>query len=93
MRDLRQGHDRSRSQERQVHLLHLPSLLKGGKGACKTPRLNAKKFENIIVDELRANILTESNIRDLVKIVDEEMDGVANEQRDRLQTIDGSLRR
>ena len=67
------------------------SLLKRGKGTCKTPRLNAKKFEKIIVDELRANILTESNIRDLVKIVDEEMDGVATEQRDMLESIDGEL--
>ena len=67
------------------------SLLKRGKGTCKTPRLNAKKFEKVIVDELRANILTESNIKDLVKIVDEEMDGVASEQRDRLDTIDGEL--
>ena len=67
------------------------SLLKRGKGTCKTPRLNAKKFEKIIVDELRANILTESNIRDLVKIVDEEMDGVANEQRQMLESIDGEL--
>ena len=53
------------------------SLLKRGKGACETPRLNAKNFEKIIVDEIRANILTESNIRDLVKLLDEEMDGVA----------------
>ena len=67
------------------------SLLKRGKGACKTPRLNAKKFEKIIVDELRANILTESNIRELVKVVDEEMDGVASEQRDMLESIDGEL--
>ena len=62
------------------------SLLKRGKGTCKTPRLNAKNFEKIIVDELRANILTESNIRDLVKLLDEEMDGVARDQRERLQT-------
>ena len=41
------------------------SLLKRGSGTCKTPRLNAKSFEKLIVDELRANILTESNIRDL----------------------------
>ena len=67
------------------------SLLKRGKGACKTPRLNAKKFEKIIVDELRANILTESNIRDLVKLLDEEMDGVARDQRERLESIDGEL--
>ena len=67
------------------------SLLKRGKGTCKTPKLNAKKFEKIIVDELRANILTESNIRDLVKLLDEEMDGVARDQRERLGSIDGEL--
>ena len=67
------------------------SLLKRGKGTCKTPRLKAKKFEKIIVDEIRANILTESNIQDLVKLLDEEMDGVAHEQRGRLESIDGEL--
>ena len=41
-------------------------LLKGGSGTCKTPRLNAKSFEKLIDDEIRANVLTESNIRDLV---------------------------
>ena len=61
------------------------------KGTCKTPRLNAKKFEKVIVDEIRANILTESNIRDLVKLPDEEMDVVAHEQRQRLETIEGEL--
>ena len=67
------------------------SLLKRGKGTCKTPRLNAKKFEKIIVDELRANILTESNIRNLVKVLDEEMDEVASEQRQTLESIYGEL--
>ena len=67
------------------------SLLKRGKGTCETPRLNAKKFEKIIVDEIRANILTESNIRDLVKLLDEEMDGVARDQRHMLESIDGEL--
>ena len=67
------------------------SLLKRGKGTCKTPRLNAKSFEKLIVDEIRANVLTESNIRDLVKLLDEEMDGVAAEQRERLETIEEEL--
>ena len=67
------------------------SLLKRGKGTCKTPRLNAKKFEKVIVDDIRANILTESNIRDLVKLLDKEMDGVAHAQRERLETIEGEL--
>ena len=67
------------------------SLLKRGKGTCETPRLNAKSFEKLIVDEIRANVLTESNIRDLVKLLDEEMDGVAAEQRERLETIEEEL--
>ena len=67
------------------------SLLKRGKGTCKTPRLNAKNFEKLIVGEIRENVLTESNIRDLVKLLDEEMDGEAAEQRERLQTIDEEL--
>ncbi len=67
------------------------SLLKRGSGTCKTPRLNAKTFEKLIVDEIRANILTESNIRDLVKLLDEEMDGLAHEQRERLESIEEEL--
>ena len=67
------------------------SLLKRGSGTCKTPRLNAKSFEKLIVNELRANVLTESNIRDLVKLLDEEMDGVAAEQRQRLETVEEEL--
>ena len=67
------------------------SLLKRGSGTCKTPRLNAKSFEKLIVNELLANVLTESNIRDLVKLLDEEMDGVAAEQRQRLETVEEEL--
>ena len=67
------------------------SLLKRGSGTCKTPRLNAKNFEELIVTNIRENVLTESNIRDLVKLLDEEMDGVAAEQRERLQSIHEEL--
>ena len=67
------------------------SLLKRGPGTCKTPRLNSKRFERLIIDQIRENILTESNIRELVKMVDEEMDGVAGEQRQKLETIEEEL--
>ena len=67
------------------------SLMKQGSGACDAPRLNAKSFEKLIIEQLRENVLTESNIRDLVKLLDEEMDGVAREQRDRLETIEEEL--
>ena len=67
------------------------SLLKKGKGTCETPRLNSKSFEKLIIDQIRENVLTESNIRDLVKLLDEEMDGAAREQRERLETIEQEL--
>ena len=67
------------------------SLMKRGRGACDAPRLNARRFERLVVDQLRANVLTESNIRDLVRLVGEEMDGVAHEQRQKLETIESEL--
>ena len=67
------------------------SLLKRGSGTCKTPRLNSRRFERLIIDQIRENILTESNIRDLVRMVDEEMDEVVREQRGKLEAIEDEL--
>ncbi len=67
------------------------TLIKRGSGTCETPRLNARKFEKLIVEQMRENILTESNIRGLVKLLDEEMDGVARQKREQLETIEGEL--
>ena len=67
------------------------SIMKRGKDACDTPRLNARRFEELVVGKIRANVLTDGNIRALVKVVDEQMDGVASEQRKRLETIEDEL--
>ncbi len=67
------------------------SLMKRGSGACDCPRLNARRFEEMVVGKIRENVLTESNIRELVKLVDEEMDGIAKEQRQRLETAESEL--
>ena len=67
------------------------SIMKRGKDACETPRLNARRFEEMVVGKIRENVLTESNIRELVKLVDEEMDGIAHEQRQRLETVEAEL--
>ena len=67
------------------------SLMKRGSGACDSPRLNARRFEEMVVGQIRSNILTGGNIRDLVRLVDEEMDGVAHEQRQRLETVESEL--
>ena len=67
------------------------SIMKRGKDACETPRLNARRFEEMVVGKIRSNVLTDGNIRALVKVVDEQMDGVAREQRKRLETIEDEL--
>ena len=67
------------------------SLMKQGSGACDCPRLNARRFEEMVVGKIRENVLTESNIRELVRLVDEEMDGIAKEQRQRLETAESEL--
>ena len=67
------------------------SVMKRGRGACDAPRLNARRFEEQVVGKIRENVLTESNIQTLVKMVDEEMEGVAKEQRQKLETIESEL--
>ncbi len=67
------------------------SVMKRGSGACDAPRLNARRFEEMVVGKIRENVLTESNIRELVKLVDEEMDSIAREQRQKLETIESEL--
>ena len=67
------------------------SLLKRGQGACDTPRLNSKRFERMIIDNIRENILTESNIRELVKLVNEELDSVVREQREKAEAVEEEL--
>ena len=64
------------------------SFVKRAPGACDSPRVDARHFEELVVSSIRSNILTEGNIRNLVKVVDEQMDGVSGEQRKRLETIE-----
>ncbi len=64
------------------------SIMKRGKDACNSPRLNARRFEEIVVDRIGSNILTPGNIpTTLVRVVEEQIDVVAREHRKRLDTI------
>ncbi len=65
--------------------------MKQGKGSCDAPRLNARRFEELVVERIRANIFTEGSIPDLVKAVDEEIDGMVAEHRKRVQTIESEI--
>ena len=75
----------------QYHYYVCVALNQRGGGACEAPRLNCKDFERFIIDQIREHILTESNIRELVRLVDEEMDGVAHEERQSLKAIEKQL--
>ena len=67
------------------------TLMKRGKGSCDAPRLNARRFEELVVDKIRFNIFTEGNVPDLVKAVDEEIDSMVAEDYKRVQTIEVEL--
>ena len=67
------------------------SLRKRGSGTCETPRLNARNFEEYIVGQIQEDILAESNIRGLIRALEEEMEGVVQKERQRLATIKEEL--
>ena len=68
------------------------SLVRRGSGSCDTPRLNARRFEGLIVERIRSSILTEGNMADLTKVVRQELSGLAREERKRLETIESELK-
>ena len=74
----------------RFHYYVCQSLLKRGKDGCDTPRLNARRFEELIVRRIHSSILTEG-IGDLTKVVAKELDGLVREQRRRLETIESEL--
>ena len=74
----------------RFHYYVCQSLLKRGKDGCDTPRLNARRFEDLIVSRIHSSILTEG-IGDLTKVVAKELDGLVREQRRRLETIASEL--
>ena len=77
---VQQGTERTDAKSGQFAYYVCQSIMKRGKDACDTPRLNARRFEELVVDKIRSNILTEGSITELVKVVDEEMDGIAQDQ-------------
>ena len=64
------------------------SIMRQGKEACQTPRLNARRLETLVIERIRSNFLTEGNVRELVGLVDEELEGIASEQRQKLDSIE-----
>jgi len=54
-------------------------LLKKGAGACQAKYINSREFEGLVIDKMKEHILTEENLRELVRLVNEEMDAASHE--------------
>jgi len=67
------------------------SLLKRGAGVCPARYLPAEKFERLVIDRISEHILTEENLKEMVRLVNEEMDAAIGEYGERLETINIEL--
>lgn len=67
------------------------TLLKKGAGSRQARYLNSRKFEALVINKIKEHILTEENLRELVRLVNEEMDSVAGHYRDELSIISDEI--
>ena len=63
------------------------TLLKRGSGSCPTRYLNTKKFDNIIIEKIGEHVLTQDNLVELLRLVNEEISATSVDQRERLDII------
>ena len=65
---------------------------KQGTDACDAGMLPKENLERLVVEQLRARVLTEDNLEELVKLVNEELQAASCGLRDRLDAVDAELR-
>ncbi len=63
------------------------TLLKKRAGPCQSHYLNSRKFEEIIVNKIKEHILTEENLQELVRLVNEDMDSAVVHFREELDSV------
>jgi site-specific DNA recombinase len=64
---------------------------KQGKEACNARALPKEKLERLVTEQLQSRVLTDSNLEELVKLVNEELRSASSELKDRLDTCDAEL--
>ena len=63
------------------------TLLKKGAGSCRAHYINSQKFEGLVIEKIKRHILTEENLREMVHLVNEEMDSTAIEYQRKMDII------
>jgi len=75
------------------HFYYLCSrAFKQGRDACNARRLPKHKLEHLVIEQLRARVLTDDNLEELVKLVNEELQAASCGLRDGMDTIDAELK-
>ena len=67
------------------------TLLRRGRGTCDAPYLNARRLEELVIEKIKEKVLTEENLRELVRLVNEELDTATHEYGERLKVLEGEL--
>jgi site-specific DNA recombinase len=67
------------------------TLLKKGAGSCGAHYLNSRKFEEVVISKVKEHILTEENLRELARVINEEMDASLIKYRDELDVISAGI--
>lgn len=62
-----------------------------GRGVCQTPILPKDRIERFVVDRIKQYILTEENLEELVRLTNEELAQMCDEERERLQLLEAQL--
>ena len=65
---------------------------KQGKDACAAKIIPKDKLERMVIEQLKARVLTDDNLEQMVKIVNKELRSASTELNDRLDTCDMELR-
>jgi len=64
---------------------------KRGKDVCNAKLIRKERIEGFVLDRIKAHLLTEENLRELVKLTNEEIGQAKEEYEERLGVIEGQL--
>ncbi len=69
-----------------------PRGCKQGKEACGARAIPKDKLERLVTEQLKSRVLTNDNLEELVRLVNEELGSASVELKERLDTCDTELR-
>jgi site-specific DNA recombinase len=64
---------------------------KRGKDVCNAKLIKKERIEGFVIDRIKATLLTEDNLRELVKLTNEEISQAKGQYEERLAVIEAQL--